>query len=106
MGIKNFIPTIWSDLILDSYAEKAVFRPLMNTSYEGAISGFGDTVKINEIADFSTSAYSGSVSYTELDDASRLLLINQKYYVAKSIDDIDAAQANPKLAGKTCRQVR
>lgn len=105
MSIDNFKPMIWSDLVIDSYTEKSVFRPLMNTSYEGEISGFGDSVKINEIADFSTSTYSGTVTYSELDDAARILLINQKKYVAKSIDDVDAVQAKPKLAARVADKI-
>lgn len=105
MSVKNFIPTIWSDMILQDYTERAVFRPLMNTSYEGSISGYGDTVKINSIGDFSTGAYSGTVTYTELDDASLMLKITEKYYIAKKIDDIDKRQVNPKLMGEITRKM-
>ena len=105
MSIKNFIPTIWSDMILQDYNEQAVFRALLNTSYEGEIRGFGDTVKINSIGDFSTTAYSGSVSYTDLDDASLNLIIDQKYYIAKQIDDIDKRQATPDLMGEVTRKM-
>lgn len=103
MSVKNFIPTVWSDLVNRAYAEASVFRPLMNTSYEGEIKNFGDTVKINSINDFSTTAYTGSVSYSEVDDASLILSIDQKRYVAKTIDDVDAAQIKPKLAGEISR---
>jgi hypothetical protein len=103
MAVDNFKPTIWSDLIIQAYAEKSVFRPLTNTSYEGEISAFGDTVKINMINDFSTTAYSGSVTYSEMDDASLFLNINQKKYVAKKLDDVDAAQIKPKLSGEIAR---
>ena len=103
MSIKNFIPTIWSDLVNEAYAEASVFRPLMNTSYEGEISQYGDTVKINSINDFSTTGYTGSVTYSEVDDASLILSIDQKRYVAKSIDDVDKAQIKPKIAGEIAR---
>lgn len=100
MSVDNFIPTIWSDQILDKYEEKAVFRPLMNFDYEGEISQKGDTVKINSLNDFDDAAYSGSVTYTPLDDASRMLLIDQDRYVAKELDDVDNAQTTPKLMAK------
>ena len=100
MSVKNFIPTIWSDLVLTKYEERAVFAPLMNRDYEGEISGYGDTVKINSLNDFDDAAYAGSVTYTEMDDASRLLLIDQKRYVAKKLDDVDNAQTKPKLMGE------
>lgn len=103
MSIDNFKPTIWSDLVLAAYQEMSVFRPLCNTSYEGEISQFGDTVKINSINDFSTAAYSGSVTYSDIDDASLMLLINQKKYVAKGLDDVDNAQIKPKISGAIAR---
>ena len=99
MSVQNFIPTIWSDLILEAYAEKSVFRPLMNTSYEGEIREFGDTVKINAIDDFATASYTGTVTYTDIDDASLILTIDQKKYIAKQLDDVDKAQIKPELAG-------
>jgi len=100
MSVDNFIPTIWSDKTLDKYEEKAVFRPLMNFDYEGEISGKGDTVKINSLNDIDDAAYSGTVTYTDLDDSSRMLLIDQDRYVAKQLDDVDDAQTTPKLLNK------
>ena len=100
MSVQNFIPTIWSDMTLDKYDEMAVFRPLLNTDYEGDIRNYGDTVKINSLNDTDTTTYSGTVTYTDLDDASRMLLIDQQKYIAKQIDDIDEAQAKPKTMGK------
>jgi len=99
MGVQNFIPTLWSDLTLDKYTERAVFRSLLNTSYEGEIKTKGDEVKINSIGDVETSAYSGTVTYTEFDDYSRTLKIDQDYYVAKEIPDLDKVQMTPKLMG-------
>ena len=103
MSVSNFIPTIWSDKVLEAYAEDSVIRPLANISYEGEISQYGDTVKINSINDFSTSSYAGSVTYSEVDDASLILQIDQKKYVAKKMDDIDKAQIKPKLMSQISR---
>jgi hypothetical protein len=103
MSVDNFKPTLWSDLVLESYEEKSVFRPLMNTSYEGEISAYGDTVKINSINDFSTSSYSGTVTYGNVDDASLFLKIDQQKYVAKDWPDIDDAQVKPKIMGPIAR---
>jgi len=75
----------------------------MNTSYTGDIKQFGDTVKINSLNDTDDAAYSGSVTYSDLDDASRILQINQKRYVARKIDDVDNAQTNPKLMGQVSK---
>lgn len=105
MSVDNFIPTIWHDGVLEDYDEMAVFVPLMNTDYEGDISGFGDTVKINSIGDFETYAYTGTVTYTDLDDSSLLLQIDQEKAVSKKISDIDNAQTKPKLMGQISRNM-
>lgn len=100
MSVSNFIPTIWHDTTLDKYEEKAVFRPLMNYDYDKDVINFGDAIKVNSLNDFDDAAYSGSVTYTDLDDASLTILVNQDRYVAKQLDDVDSAQTNPKLMGK------
>jgi hypothetical protein len=104
MSVKNFIPTIWSDLIFQAYEKNFVFGQLANRSYEGDVSQFGDTVRVNEIGDMSATAYSGSVTYTEADDAQKVLQIDKKYYIAKKLDDVDNAQTKPKLMGEIARK--
>jgi len=101
----NFKPTLWSDKIFQAYDKKFVFGNLANKSYEGQITKFGEAVKINEIGDVTVTAYSGSISYQSVSDASKSLLINQKYYAAVSVEDIDAAQTNPKLMLEIARKM-
>lgn len=105
MSVKNFIPTIWSDLIFRSYTKNFVFAGLANREYEGDISAYGDSVRVTEIGDMSASTYSGTVTYTEADDAQKVLLIDQKKYIAKTLEDIDNVQSKPKLLGEITRKV-
>lgn len=105
MSVKNFIPTLWSDMIFRSYDKNYVFAPLANREYEGEIRGFGDKVKINEIGDVSVNTYSGTVSYEDPEDASKFLVIDQQKYAAVQLDDIDAAQVKPKIAGEVSRKM-
>ena len=106
MSVKNFIPKIWSDKIFQSYDKNFVFAALANREYEGEISAFGDQVKISEIGDFDTTAYTGSsLTYTEAEDASKYLKIDQKYYIAKTLDDVDNAQTKPKLMNEITRKM-
>lgn len=106
MSVKNFIPTIWSDKIYQSYDKAFVFAALANRQYEGEIRNFGDQVKISEIGDFSTTAYTGgTLTYSEAEDASIYLKIDQKYYVAKTLDDVDNVQTSPKLMGEITRKM-
>jgi len=103
MALENFKPTLWSDMELEKYEESAVFAPLMNRSWEGEIKQKGDTVKINSIADFDDAAYSGTVTYSDIDDASLMMLISEDRYVAKNLGDIDKVQSTPDLMGAISR---
>ena len=105
MAIEQFKPTIWSDLVFKSYDKNFVFAALANRDYEGAISNFGDQVKISEIGDISTSSYTGTVTYSDVDDASKYLQINQQKYIGITIDDIDNAQTKPKLMSEISRKI-
>lgn len=105
MSVSNFIPTLWNDAVFQGYEKNFVFGQLANRSYEGMISAFGDSVRVNEIGDMSASAYSGSISYTEADDAQKVLQIDKKYYIAKKLDDVDNAQTKPKLLSEIGRKM-
>lgn len=100
MSIKNFIPTIWSDMLVNRYEEMAVFAPLMNRSYEADVVNYGDTIKVNTLGDFDDYAYTGTVTYTDMDDSSQFIKIDQKRVISKQIDDVDAAQIKPKLVSE------
>ena len=97
MGLDNFKPTIWSALIIDALRKSLVFGDLTNRNYEGEIRSGGEKVKILEIGDISINDYTGTVTYEDLDDASKFLEIDQKKYFAFKFDDVDAAQANEEL---------
>lgn len=100
MAYDNFKPTMWADSILENLDNAHVFGALANKEYEGTISGAGSSVKISEVGNVAVSAYAGTVSYEELDDASKELLIDKKAYAAVSIDDVDNVQSKPKLLSK------
>lgn len=105
MSVKNFIPTVWNDFVFQGYDKNLILGSLANRSYEGQVSAFGDSVRVNEIGDMSSSAYTGTVTYTDADDAQKVLQIDKKYYVAKKLDDVDAAQTKPKLMAEIGRKM-
>lgn len=105
MSIENFKPTIWSDLIFIEYDKSLVFASLTNRDYEGEIQGYGDKVKINEIGEVTTNTYSGTVTYETPSDASKFLLIDQQKYAAVSVEDVDNAQAKPKVMGRIANRI-
>lgn len=105
MSVENFKPTIWSDLIFMEYDKALVLAPLMNRDYEGEIQAGGSSVKINEIGDVTTKAYTGTVNYEDPKDASKFLLIDQEFYAAVKVEDIDQAQAKPKVMSKIANRI-
>ena len=100
MSVANFIPTIWSARLLAHLDKAHVYGALVNRDYEGEIKNFGDTVKINQIGDVTIKTYTKGSDIADPDDLSgnqTMLTINQAKYFNFSIDDVDAAQTNPKL---------
>lgn len=105
MSVDNFIPTLWNDQIFRGYDKALVFGQLANRSYEGQIKGFGDSVRVNEIGDMTPYAYTGTVTYTEAEDAQKVLLIDNKYVISKKLDDVDRIQAKGNLMAEIGRKM-
>lgn len=99
MAFANFIPEIWSGMLLAHLDKMHVFASLVNRDYEGDIRAYGDTVHINQISDITISEYTGANldDPEELDSDQQTLLIDQARSFNFQIKDIDNAQSNPKL---------
>jgi P22 coat protein - gene protein 5 len=93
----NFVPQIWSKVILAALQKKLVYgSPLVvNNDYEGEISGPGNTVHITQFGDPTVSDYKpgGTITYEQLADAGLTLLIDQAKSFSFAIDDVDRRQA-------------
>ena len=95
MSINNFSPEVWAARVFVGLRKAQVLAALVNRDYEGEISQFGDTVKINSIGPVTVSAYtknSGTLSLQTLDDSQMNLLIDQMYYFNFQVDDVDKRQ--------------
>lgn len=92
----NFTPEIWSARMLVSLKKALVYgQPsVVNRDYEGEISNVGDTVRIRSISRPTISSYSkgGTLTYEQLTDTERALLIDQAKSFSFVVDDIDKAQ--------------
>jgi len=99
MGLENFIPQIWSAKIFVRQRKALSFASVVNLDYEGEITGYGDTVKINEIGPVAVRSYTKdtAITWDTLDSAQKALLIDQQNYFAFAVDDIDKAQTRPKV---------
>jgi len=95
MSLELFKPTLWSRRFIVNTDKALVARQVVDTSYQGEIQA-GQVLKINEIGDVDVSSYTstGGVTWQDIDDAQRELVIDQKQYFAFAVDDVDAAQMN------------
>jgi hypothetical protein len=97
MAITNFIPDIWSARLLTSLKGALVYGGpgVVNRDYQGEISAYGDSVKITSISRPTIGTYTAhtDITFEDVDDATRSLLINQAKYFAFEVDDLEAAQA-------------
>jgi hypothetical protein len=95
MAITNFVPDLWTAKILVALRKKAVAGSLVNREYEGEIKRMGDSVKITSINDVTIGSYTAhnDITWEDIDDATRSLVIDQAKYFAFELDDIERAQA-------------
>lgn len=104
MSVNNFIPEIWSAVLLDINKKGLVYANLANRDYVGEITGAGDTVRINEIGDIAINTYTKnsttSLTYQYLTDAQQTMYIDQQLTWGFKLDDVDRAQTKPKLMDK------
>lgn len=109
MALDNFIPELWSAELLVNLKNSLVWAgdAIVNRNYEGEVSRFGDTVRINSIGAVSVSNYvknSNHAAPETLSDSQMVLLIDQAKMFNFQIDDVDRAQQNPKLMGAAMRE--
>ena len=98
MGLENFTPSIWSAKLFVRLRKALVAASVVNQDYQGEISQFGDSVRINEIGPITVSDYTkyGALTWQALDSAQKILLIDQGKSFSFAVDDVDAAQNKPK----------
>mgnify|MGYP001429710565 CR=1 FL=1 len=100
MALTNFIPQVWSARLLENLSKNHVFANLASRDYQGDILRAGDRVKINSIGRVTIGTYTKNTDIgapETLSDAQTTLIIDQSKYFNFQIDDIDAAQQNPKI---------
>lgn len=106
MAIINFISTVWSENLLKQLDKKYIGVLNCNREYEGDIKNQGSVVKICGVGGVAVSDYTknSDMSAPEtLSDTVRMLNINKAKYFNFQIDDVDRAQANPKLMDEAMR---
>ena len=100
MAITNFIPTIWSENLYRALDKEYVAVRHCNREFEGDVKAMGDAVKIVGVGSVTVSDYTKNSDMhapETLSDSVRTLSIDQAKYFNFQIDDVDRAQATPKL---------
>ena len=91
LGNGNFVPTIYSQKVLNFFRRASVVEDITNTDYTGEIENYGDTVNIiNEPTVTVSSYYRGSVVNAQtLTDAQTTLTVDQAFAFSFKVDDIE-----------------
>jgi len=100
MAIENFIPTVWSESMLRALDTAYIGVANCNREFEGDILEKGSTVKICGLEPVKIGNYFKNSDLDEpetLTDTYRELVIDQAKYFNFQIDDVDQAQASPRL---------
>ena len=100
MAITNFIPSVWSEVLLEELSHKYVGVANCNRDFDGDIKEMGSEVRIcgvNPISIFNYEKNSDMPSAEELTDSSVVVPISNARAFNFIVDDVDRAQAHPKL---------
>ncbi|MBO4422089.1 MAG: hypothetical protein J5879_01515 [Clostridia bacterium] len=106
MALNYFIPTVWSETLYRELDREYVAVKNCSRDYEGDIKNVGSTVKIVGVSPINVFDYTKNTDMSapsELTDTERLLTINAAKAFNFAIDDIDRAQATPKLMKEAMR---
>lgn len=102
MSIANFVPEIWSTLLLRHLDANLVFAQpnVVNRSYEGEISQAGDTVHIQKMGSVTVKEYDKTQAIDAPEQATSTtlsLVIDESWYWNIGVKSVDAVQANINL---------
>ncbi|MBO4213293.1 MAG: P22 coat protein - protein 5 domain protein, partial [Clostridia bacterium] len=100
MAISNFIPTVWSETLLESLEKQYVAVKNCNRDFDGDIKEMGSKVKICGVGNINIFDYTKDTdmsSMQTLTDTAVELEINRARAFNFQIDDINRAQCTPKL---------
>lgn len=106
-GVKDFVPTIWTGRILSNLNDKRVLPQLCTREYEGQISSFGDTVKVNGVGRVAVSDYivnSTTISYETATDSVLTVTVDGAKYYAFKVEDIEKAQSKPEYVNEVTKE--
>jgi hypothetical protein len=96
VSILKFRPEIWSARLLVALRQNLVYSAFINRDYEGEIADAGDTVRITSVGRPTIKTYvpnSTTITFDQVTDSQRTLVVDQADYFAFAVDDVDKRQA-------------
>lgn len=92
----QFIPAVWSGVLVDKFYSATVFGEISNTKHESEIKNLGDTVHIRTIPTITINDYSAgqALTYERPVSTGVDLVINKGKWFGFEIDDVMAKQAD------------
>ncbi len=100
MAINHFVPTVWSESLLQALDRTYVGVANCTREFEGDIREKGNTVRICGLGNVTIGDYTKNTNMSApetLSDYNMELTIDQSKFFNFQIDDVDRAQASPKL---------
>lgn len=96
--VPAFVPEIWDAAVYRTLEDNLIGKKICRNKSD-MVAKKGDTIHFNGLADPSVSAYTGTSTYENLEDATVSLLIDQDNYYAFKTDDLDKVMANVDVKG-------
>jgi len=98
-GAVKYAPMIFSSKVMRLFTESTVMNEICNTDYEGEISGKGDTVYVRVAptpvaGDVTAYSVGTPIVYDTPSENARTLLIDQAFYKAFEVDEVDKMQSD------------
>jgi hypothetical protein len=97
-NLANYMPIIWAKKTLDFAEKQLVVWKTFDNSYEGELSGGGDTIRINPLLEITAAAVNTSADPSAYDTdqgAYTDLVINQWYEAVVGINDFQSLLGSP-----------
>jgi hypothetical protein len=95
----NFIPELYSKKTLRNFYESSVFSDICNSDYEGEIKSQGSKVIIRKTPEITVNPYTigQTLTYEVPEKDSTELVIDQAFYTAFQVEDVERAQSDMDL---------
>lgn len=100
--LANWIPVVWSKLILADVENSLVTAALCDRSYEQFATAGGDTIVVPHLAEISANVVNTELDmtlYSAGQDTTNIA-IDKKYDLGVAVSDLDQIQTNPKYFDK------